>query len=87
MSEDIVERLRNPRIDACVNQDMNEAAREIERLRATHSNDGVIITDARALITELRATIEKLRSVSGAVSPDAVTFDQIKKDQERGQRG
>lgn len=76
---DIVERLRNPmwvhshatfpspQLEKTQTQaDMSEAADEIVRLRAT--------------IAQLRSILVQLSSVAGAVSIDAVTFNQIKKD-------
>lgn len=57
---------------------MTDIVERLNELRGSPFND--LAQDAVDEIGHLRATIEQLRSIAGAVSLDAVTFGQIKKD-------
>lgn len=70
---DIVERLRNP----VWTGGSSEGGPEVV-MDSSHAQ--VNMREAADEIVRLRATIELLRSVAGAISVEDVTFDQIKKD-------
>lgn len=69
---DIVERLRNP---MWVHSHATFPSPQLEKTQTQAD-----MSEAADEIVRLRATIAQLRSIAGAVSLDAVTFGQVKKD-------